>query len=124
MRLFLFGYVACHFGESKEVVIVVFDAVDDDGRPELCAVLAYTPAFGFETAFCSCLGERTRRYAGITIFLGVENAEVLSDDFFRRITLDVLGPGIPGGDVARRIELEDRIIDDRFDQLPITAFTL
>ena len=47
---------------------------------------------------------------------------MLSDDFVRRVALDALSSRIPCRDVSLRIELKDRVIDNRLDQLAVASF--
>ena len=90
---------------------------DHHVRPEPRAVLADAPAFVLEAArrarrrrsSCSrpCRAMRLRR---------IEGREVLADDLVGGVALDALGAGVPGRDVAVRIEHEDRVVLHALDQ--------
>ena len=64
------------------------------------------------------------RQAGRTIFRRVEAREMLADNFFRSVALQALGTGVPGGDESPRIEREDGVIGDAFDQQPVVLLHL
>ena len=50
--------------------------------------------------------------------LRVEAGEVLADDLLGPVALDPLGPGVPGGDVALRVEHEDGVVGRPVDEQP------
>ena len=54
----------------------------------------------------------------------VERREMLADDFARGVALDPLRPFVPGGDVPVRVEQENRVVPDAFDQQPEALFAL
>src|SRR4051812_47139915 len=47
-----------------------------------------------------------------------------TDDLRRRVALDPLCSGIPGGHVAEWVELKDRVIDHGLDQLAIAPLPI
>ena len=49
---------------------------------------------------------------------------MLSDNLLGRVTLDALGPHVPSGYYAMRVDLEDRVVDNRFDKASIPALAL
>src|SRR5688572_6615472 len=53
---------------------------------------------------------------GLPFLFGIEDREVLADDFFARVPLESLCPAVPGGDTAIHIEPEDRVVLDTVDQ--------
>ena len=55
---------------------------------------------------------------------GVEDAEVAADDLLGGVALDALGAGVPAHDVAARVEHEDRVVLDHFDEQPETLLAL
>ena len=59
--------------------------------------------------------ESARRLAALPLLFGIEAAEVLADDFRRRVLVDALRAHVPVGDVAVLIEHEDRVIGDALD---------
>ena len=80
-------------------------------------------AFGFESAVAHRTFQRPCRHTSLAVFLGVEKTKMLSDDFVRTITLDTLRARIPRDDDPVRINLEDRVIDDRIDEPPKACIT-
>src|SRR5262249_47216184 len=56
--------------------------------------------------------ERARRLAALLLLLGVEAAEVLSDDFGGGILVDSLRAHVPIGDGAVAVEHEDSVVRD------------
>jgi hypothetical protein len=49
---------------------------------------------------------------------------VLADDLVGAVAVDALGAGVPGGDVALRIEHEDRVVEDAVDELAVALLAL
>ena len=60
--------------------------------------------------------QRPCRQTSLAVFLGVEKTKMLSDDFVCVIPLDTFRARIPRYDDPVRINLEDRVIDDRIDE--------
>ena len=108
--------VAGNFGEPDQGAVLVADGVDHDQRPETAAVLAHAPAFALVVALARRGGEHARRQTGRAILAGVEPGEMLSDHLGRAVALEVLGPGVPVDDDARRIEHVDGVVLDRLHQ--------
>src|ERR1700751_3179249 len=114
--------VAGDFGKTDEVAGIVFDAIDDDRGPEFRSVLTDAPTLGFEPSLFCSFSQRMLGDSQLKVARCVELAEMLSDDFIRRVTLDALSSRIPCRDVSLRSELKDRVIDNRFDQLAVASF--
>ena len=60
--------------------------------------------------------QRAVRLAGAALVGPVEDAEVLADDLVGGVADHVLGRLVPARHPARRVEQEDRVVDDAFDQ--------
>src|SRR3954454_22320165 len=75
--------------------------------PEACSVLAPPPVFGCEPAFALGRLERRPGHPRFDVLRRVEARVMLADDLLGGIALDVLGAGVPVGDVALRVEHED-----------------
>ena len=60
--------------------------------------------------------EGARRLAALLLLFGVEAAEVLANDFARRVAVNPLRARVPVGDVAFGIEHEDRVVGDALDE--------
>ena len=54
----------------------------------------------------------------------IEAREVLADDLVGPVALEPLGPGVPGEDVASRVEHEDRVVPDALDEEPKALLAL
>ena len=97
---------------------LVVQGRDDDVGPKLRAVLADPPALVLEPAF----GLGDLEFVGgptpVDGLLRVEAGEVLADDLVGLVPLDALGPGVPRGDVALRVEQEDGVVLGPFHQEP------
>ena len=93
-------------GETHYVAAIVAYRIDDDGGEKLRAVFANAKALCFKTSGLGGLTERGGWNAGGAVFIGIEAAEVLADDFVGGVAFDALGAGIPGGDVAFLIKLK------------------
>ena len=85
-------------------------------------VAPHAPAFGSILALVGGDLERARRLAALPLLLGVEAAEMLADDLGRRVLVDALRARVPVGDVAVRIEHEDRVVGDALDEQPKAPF--
>src|SRR6478672_11947815 len=88
----------------------------------MAAVLAHPPAFGDEPALYRGLLQDVLGKAGVLILRCVEAREMLADDLIGGVALDALGTGVPGCNTSLGIEHEDGIIDNRLDQLLVSAF--
>ena len=117
-----FGQVAGHLGEADDLALRGADRIYQHMGPEALAVLADPPARGLETAFRFRGLQRACGDAGGAVFRGVELREVLADDLGRLVALEALGPGVPAGHPAGRIQHVDRVVGDRVDQNPVAAF--
>ena len=113
------GQVPGDLGEAAQDARLVPQGRDDDVGPERRAVLADPPALVLEPA------RPPRRppvpasgQPALDGLLRVEAGEVLADDLVGLVALDPLGPGVPGGDVALRVEHEDGVVLDALDQQP------
>ena len=124
LRLHALGNVPRNLRESDDLSGVIADRVDDDRGPESAAVLAHAPSLGFEPPLARRRRERPLGKAGGLVLLGVELAEVPAYDLVGGIELDAFGAAVPGGDDAVLVELEDRIIHHRVDEVaePALAF--
>ena len=110
--------VAGDLGESAQPMPVVVYRCYDDVGPEYGPILANPPAFVFEAALLARDSQLMVRPLASGRLGRVEHREMPPDDFGFRITLDVLGTGVPGDHMALRIEQEDRVIANIFDQQP------
>src|SRR3984885_871601 len=60
--------------------------------------------------------------SALSHLLRIKDRKVLPDDLGRRVALDPLGAGVPGGYPAVGIEHKDCVIGDAFDQKPKAFF--
>src|SRR5262245_3522679 len=111
-----FRHIARHLGKADQLASIVVDRIDHDACPESAAVLADAPALGLMTPFRPRLQEQAHRHTFPLILVRVEAREVLSDDLFGAITLDVFGSAVPRRDSSLWIEHEDRVILDSLHQ--------
>src|SRR4051812_16379182 len=116
LRLALLGHVPCDFCEAEQLAFIAVDPVDDDAGPKPRAILAYAPAFPFETAFAARGLEHPLGHARPLVFFGVEFGEVLADDLFGLEALDPLGTRVPAGHDSIGVEHVDGIVEDRLDE--------
>jgi len=79
-------------------------------------VLAYAPALVLEAAFTAHRFKDPFGPARGAICGGVKNGEVFADDLASFVSFDPPCPGVPGRDVAARIEHENRVVGDGVDQ--------
>ena len=113
-----FGDIARDLGKAYELTTLIADWINHDECAKSASVLSHAPAFGFKSAVAHRTFQRPCRHTSVAVFLGVEKTKMLSDDFVRTITLDTLRSRIPRDDDPVRINLEDRVIDDRIDEPP------
>ena len=104
------------FREAEQLPVVVLEGRDDDVGPKLRAVLANPPALVLEPSLGSGHLQFVGGPAPVERLLRVERREVLADDLVGLVLLDPLGPGVPGGDVAVRVEHEDGVVLHALDQ--------
>src|SRR5205085_2908875 len=55
-------------------------------------------------------------FPGNLVVFGIEDREMLPDDLRGGIALEPFGALVPGRDVPRRVEREDGVVGDAFDQ--------
>ena len=108
--------------EGDDFSVFVADRVDDAGGPKTGSVLAHAPALGLETSLARGRRKHPRRYAGCLILLGMKHAP--ADDLVGRIAVDAFCAAIPGCDDAAPVDLEDRIVDHRLDEVAEPALAL
>ena len=122
LRLPSLGDVAGDLHEADERADLVADRLDHDARPEQALVAPHAPAFDDAFALVGGELERARRLAALLLLLGIEPAEVLADDFRRRVLVDALRTHVPVGDVSVPVEHEDRVVGDALDDHPKAPF--
>ena len=115
LRLPPLGDVARDLHEADERAHLVADRLDHDARPEQALVAPHAPALDDVLALVGGDLEGARRLAALLLLLGIEPAEVLADDLGRRVLVDALRAHVPVGDVAVRVEHEDRVVGDALD---------
>src|SRR3984893_14047573 len=69
-------------------------------------------------------GSRRRGLAAVLLLLGVEPAEMLTDDFRRGVLVNTLRPHVPVGDGTAAVEHENRVIGDALDDRAKAPFAL
>src|SRR5690606_16086189 len=115
LRLALLGDVTGYLGKALDGAHLVAYRLYDDIRPETCAVLAHTPALALQFAFARSRLQSFLRHARCSIVLGVEQGEVLSDDFLRRVSLDALRTYVPARDLASRVDHVEGMVGHALD---------
>src|ERR1019366_8866230 len=119
------GQIAGDLREAEKLAVPgISDGRDDDVRPEARAVLAYAPAFIFESPDPSRNLQLAFAHARAHVLVAVEPREVLADDFVGLVSLDPLGAEVPGRDDPFRVEHEDRVIADALDEPPELLLSL
>src|SRR6185369_13528973 len=88
---------------------------------ELAAILAHPPVFVLEAAIARGNLELHLALPGANVLFWIEAREVAADDFLGPVAFDALRALVPGGDMARRIEDEDRVVLYALDE-PSEAF--
>src|SRR5690606_20216256 len=92
------GDVTRDLGVPDEIAAFAANRVDHGMGPEALPALALPPAFYLDLALAGGDREYSLRYPPRQVLLGIEAADMLADDFFRRISLHSLGPLVPGRD--------------------------
>ena len=106
------GQVSRDLAEASQPACLVPQRRDGDARPKARAVLAQPPAFFRVVPLALGHLELPVGFPAAGLFGRVEEREVAADDLVRGVALDPLGAFVPGHDPARRIEHEDRVVDD------------
>ena len=91
--------------------------------PEAGAVLADAPAFGFELAVAAGGFQGVGGDAVLAVGFGVEDGEVLAEDFGFFVAFAAFGADIPGCDPAFGVEHEDGVVGDGVDEQAV-AFAI
>jgi hypothetical protein len=103
---------------------LVVDRVDQHAGPEPLAVLAHALGLAGELALAQRRGQGRGRRAGLAVLRRVEQREMPADDLAGGVALDRLGPRVPVGDDAVRVEHVDRVVVDALDQQPEALLAL
>ena len=125
LRPLALGDIPGDLGEAVELPIFVPQRGNDHVRPEPLAALAYTLALFFIAALGGGPLQGLFRPSALPVLRRVEQGEMPSEDLRSGPALEPLGPGVPTGDSALRIEHEDRVVLHPFDQQakPLLALT-
>src|SRR5262249_60697741 len=94
------GNVACDVDEPDKGAGLVAHRLDDGARPEQALVAPHAPALDGAFALVGGHMQRPRGLATVLLFLGVEPAEMLPDNFRRGVLVNALRPHVPVGDVT------------------------
>ena len=116
VRRATFGQIARDLCEAQQSPIGITDGVDHDIGPEMGAVLAHAPAFGFKSPFLLCRRQRGSGYPCGLILGCVEAGKMLADNLVGLIAFEAARAGIPAGNPAIGIQHEDRIIRHALNQ--------
>src|SRR5581483_10195380 len=82
----------------------------------LRAVLPNAPTLLLESSVQLRHLKRVFRPLVPLLLIGIEAGEVAADDFLRGIALELLGAGVPTGDLTGRIERKNRVIGNAVEQ--------
>jgi hypothetical protein len=110
--LFALGQVAGDFEKAAQGARGRLQGRDGHVGPEARAVLAQPPAFVKEAAGLGRHFEFVFRPAALEGLGRIKDGEVSAEDLLGFIAFEPLGPGVPTGHVAARIEQKDRVILD------------
>ena len=110
------GCIADDVGEADQVSVVIADHGDRAGDENQRAVLSDAPSLDFVLVFLDGQFQRAVRFAGAALVRPIEYPEMLADDFFRGVADDLLGGAVPARHASRRVEHENGVVDDAFDQ--------
>src|SRR5262245_4343046 len=98
--------------------IALINRCDDDVCPKTTAVLANAPSLVFQPSIGNRLLELTLGFSAFDVCRRVKNREVLADDFFFFISLDLFRAGVPADDVTAGVKHENRIVLNAADHQP------
>ena len=110
------GGVADDIGKTDQIAVVVADRGERAGHEKRRAVLPDAPSLDFVLAVPDGQFERAVRLAGAALVGPVQYAEMLADDFVGLVADDVLRAGVPARDVSGRVEHENGVVGDAFDE--------
>src|SRR5579862_1752989 len=105
-------------GKSQKIALGILQGRDDDVGPEQGPVFPDAPTLILKDTYLAGDPQLVLRPLLVSGVIGIEDREMLSDDFLCTIALEALGAGVPGEHVACRVEHEDRIIAHALDQQP------
>lgn len=111
-----FSEVSRHLRETNEPSRGVTHRRDHYVRPKSRAVAADAPALDIHPTFVARSPEEHPGYSALDIG-GLENYRVrLPDDLVAFVAFDLLGARVPRRDDSFRVEHEDRVVADGFDE--------
>ena len=110
------GQITRDLGEPDELTAGVTKRRDDDIRPEAGSVLPHAPAFVLDSSDANGSGDLVFGFSRLLVGRRIENREVLADDLVGQVALQTLCADVPCENVTCRVEHEDRIIADAFDE--------
>ena len=123
-RLAVLAEVAADLGESTQITDRVAERDVGGAGEELGAVLAYAHSIFFVASAGGSQAEHLFRAASLDIFPDKKLGEVVADDFFGFVSLDMLGAGAPTEDLAARIEHEDGVVLHSVKEGAVSFFAL
>ena len=110
------GCVPEYVGKTEQISMIIANrrhrASDKKGR----AVLFDAPSFNFVLASLDGIFQSPVRIARATLIRPIKYSEMLADNFFRGISHDFLCATVPTCNAACRVEYENGIVHDTFDQ--------
>jgi len=118
------GHVPRNLAEALQLAVLVVDCAQDHIRPEHGPILSDTPALILEPPLGSRNLQLPRGPIRRKRFGGVKTGKMLADNLASGVTLEALGPGVPGHDVPVRVQHENRVIAYAVYEEPITLFAL
>ena len=108
--IFALGQVAGDFRKAHQLARLGADRVNDYVCPEARATFPNSPTFDLESAFALRCFQRALRQSRFLVLFGIEDGEVLSDDFMGLIALESRRPAIPARDNSLRAEHVDGVV--------------
>jgi hypothetical protein len=103
------GDVPGDLGESN-LLSLIANRIDNHISPKATSVLSNSPTLHLHSSLArGHLGTHDRKL-GASIFFGIKPGKVLSDNFFRFISLDRPSTGVPTHDPSARIEHKNRAV--------------
>src|SRR5690606_15397585 len=102
--------------ETCKSAVLIPKRGDHDVRPESRTILADAPTFVLESTLHSRSPQFLLRPTIGNPVRWIKPGHVRTYDFVRRVTLDTLGTGIPTNHNTLRVQHENCVITDPFDQ--------
>ncbi len=117
-----FGQIPRNLGKTNQLSLGVVQRGENHVGLEARSVFTEPPSVFFEPARGCSFTKGHGRLALAQIFVAIKTGVMLSDNLLGKISLDALRSAVPAGDEPFRVQHENRVVGDAFDQQAKSLF--